>query len=172
MAIGLAATTTINNGFKGIVLFLPFVILGSLLPDVDVQGKSLIKSSKIKTLFAIIILGYLYFNQDNKLAQLGIVMVLAISFIYSKTKHRTLSHSLIGLAMLILPIGLISLHGAYWFGFGYATHLISDSLTVSGVPFFYPLSKKTLGFKICKASGMVDLMIRIASIGIIAYTFI
>ena len=135
LAIGLAATAAINNDFKRIILFVPFTVLGSLIPDIDTEKKSLIKGSKMIILFAAITFLYLYFNQNNKNAQLGIVITLIISFIYSKTKHRTLSHSLLGLSILILPINLISSVGAIWFAFGYATHLIADSLTVSEIPF-------------------------------------
>lgn len=172
IVIGLAATATISNGFKGILLFIPFAVLGSLIPDIDTEKKSLIKSNKIIALFVVITFLYLYFNQNNKNAQLGIASTLIICFVYSRTKHRTLSHSLLGLSILILPISLISSTGSFYFVLGYISHLVSDSITVSGVPFFYPLSKKTFGFKICKSSGTIDLIIRILSIGVIAYSFI
>lgn len=173
LSIGLASATVMaNNNIKGVTIFLPFIILGSLLPDIDCNKKSLIKSSKIITLLAVSIVGYLYLHQNNESAQIGIVSTLIVSMIFSMTKHRSISHSLIGLAILTTCISLINITGAAFFTIGYISHLISDSITVSGIPLFLPFSKKKIGLKICKADGVIDMMLRIGSICIIIYSLL
>lgn len=69
--------------------------------------------------------------------------------------HRNLSHSLLGggLFTLVLgwALGVVRLPNLdisiiqQAFGLGFASHLLSDSLTIEGVPWFYPLDVH-LGF--------------------------
>lgn len=71
------------------------------------------------------------------------------------TTHRTLSHSLLSAIVfgVCMYIGLNSYNlGKYgiYAGFGYLCHLLEDSLTVTGVPYFYPLSKKKFKIPLMK----------------------
>jgi|GEM_PF-1884915 len=75
------------------------------------------------------------------------------------TSHRTWTHSLAGLACLV-PAGLWMMnHGlARWvtgFVIGYVLHLIADFVS-GGVPLFYPLGKKRLGFRLVRTGGWTD----------------
>ena len=75
------------------------------------------------------------------------------------TSHRTWTHSLAGLASLIPEgIGMMN-HGlALWaigFVIGYVLHLIADFVS-GGVPLFYPLGKKRLGFRLVRTGGWTD----------------
>jgi len=65
--------------------------------------------------------------------------------------HRTLTHSwtfVAGLALVLLPI--VALNGELYLMFlaGYASHPILDSMTVTGVQLFYPLSTARCVFPI------------------------
>ena len=72
-------------------------------------------------------------------------------------KHRGITHTLLA---LICSSGALSLMdyrlGLLW-GINYATHLILDSFTTSGVPIIYPISKKHYGFRLFKTRGAEDL---------------
>lgn len=82
-------------------------------------------------------------------------------------KHRTITHSLI--CLLITSIAFLTIDynlGILWL-VNYSLHLLLDSLTLMGVPLFYPFDKKMYGFKFCKTRGSLDY-----SLSLIALTFI
>lgn len=68
---------------------------------------------------------------------------------HSLEGHRNLSHSLIGLVVFILLLwfvlnqvklaNLFVIPVVEGFGAGYLSHLLTDSLTLGGVPWFYPI---------------------------------
>ncbi|BBL79895.1 hypothetical protein RxyAA322_17490 [Rubrobacter xylanophilus] len=69
----------------------------------------------------------------------------ATSFLLARTVgHRTLTHSLPGLALFSLPVWLI-LRGhptlALALVAGYASHLLADALNTRGVPLLWPLGR-------------------------------
>ena len=74
-------------------------------------------------------------------------------------KHRGITHTLLA---LLITTGLFSLYswklGLLW-GLNYFTHLLLDSLTVTGIPLLYPLKKKYYGFKLFKTRGAEDVLI-------------
>jgi inner membrane protein len=81
-------------------------------------------------------------------------------------KHRTITHSL--MCLLLTSIAFLAIDfnlGILWL-VNYSLHLFLDSLTVMGVPLFYPY-KKMYGFKICKTRGSLDY-----GLSLIALTFI
>ena len=62
--------------------------------------------------------------------------------------HRTWTHGLMVMIITtIIASSFSSYIGMIW-GVGYLSHLISDSITRMGVPFFYPFVKKRYGLKI------------------------
>jgi inner membrane protein len=100
--------------------------LGSLLPDLDAS------ESKIKHL---------------KLIGTGFKPFLLPALVVSRTdQHRGLLHSLWGLGMA----GFVVLCAMPWLGLpmgialvlGYASHLITDSATKSGIRLFYPSARR------------------------------
>ena len=74
-------------------------------------------------------------------------------------KHRGPTHSLLALVLFALIVLLITSNWYYTLAFatGYFFHLLMDSLTLSGVPMFWP-SKKRIKGKI-KTTGMVDVAV-------------
>lgn len=97
------------------VWYLPLVVLGSLAPDLD--------------------------NSNSKLKSSIFVKILTLPLII--LGHRTWSHSLLMLGIVLSPIYFVD--SVYWgailaFGVGYASHILGDFLTPKGVPLFYPIS--------------------------------
>jgi inner membrane protein len=93
------------------VLFLVFVLLGSVLPDID-DGHSKIKKAS------------------------GVIGSI-ISFIF---KHRGIFHSLVMVIALFIVLSMWSTYYAFGLCIGYLSHLLSDALTPMGVQFLYPLT--------------------------------
>ena len=75
--------------------------------------------------------------------------------------HRTITHSLLGVLIFAFGVNYIvdffSLPDfiTTFFILGYLSHLLGDVLTISGVPLFYPLSKK-YAIPIVKTGGNME----------------
>jgi inner membrane protein len=74
-------------------------------------------------------------------------------------KHRGITHTALA---LLVTTGLFSLYswrlGLLW-GLNYASHLLLDSLTVTGIPVLYPFKNKYYGFKLFKTRSSEDMVI-------------
>jgi inner membrane protein len=68
-----------------------------------------------------------------------------ISFVLVRTVgHRTLTHSLLGVSLFVLPVWLLlgSLPGLFLaLSAGYASHVFADALNTRGVPLLWPLGR-------------------------------
>lgn len=62
--------------------------------------------------------------------------------------HRTWTHGFLIMIISSLFIGLLNKQMGIIWGIAYLSHLLADSLTKMGVPFFYPFSKKKYGLRI------------------------
>ena len=93
------------------ILFLVFVLLGSVLPDID-DGNSKIKKAS---------------------GVLGSI----VSFMF---KHRGIFHSLIMVIVLFIVMSFWISYYAIGLTIGYLSHLLSDALTPMGIQFLYPFS--------------------------------
>jgi inner membrane protein len=93
------------------ILFLVFVLLGSVLPDID-DGNSKIKKAS---------------------GVLGSI----VSFMF---KHRGIFHSLIMVIVLFIVMSFWNSYYAIGLTIGYLSHLLSDALTPMGIQFLYPFS--------------------------------
>lgn len=85
-------------------------------------------------------------------------------------KHRTITHSLIGLLGSTLFVYYFAPKVALVFGLNYLLHLVADSFTKTGVPYLYPFSKKTYGKKLIvtgKAEDGFILLLALLCISII-----
>lgn len=69
-----------------------------------------------------------------------LALMFAYIGIYPYTKHRTLSHSLLSLAIIgvLAFMGLPNNNIAFYIITGYAVHLLEDTLTNKGIPHLYP----------------------------------
>lgn len=99
---------------------------------------------------------------DYLLSHFGILTIAGI-FIFLGTcifgffsDHRTFTHSLLGLVLLVLSMGMVCLPLALPFGIGYISHIIIDLTNKRGIHLFYPLNK---GFcmDICDSDGSANM---------------
>lgn len=88
--------------------------------------------------------------------------------LYLGIKHRTITHSLLFLLISSVLVGVFNIDMAILWFIAYALHLIADSFTKMGVPFFYPFIKERYGAKLIYASGAEDLFILLVAIYIIS----
>lgn len=98
--------------------------LGSLLPDLDAS------ESKIKHLSISGVKPFLLPSQ----------------IVYNQVGHRSFLHSLIGLTYVAICCAALSAltgrEGAIALLVGYASHLLTDAATKSGIPLLYPRTKR------------------------------
>lgn len=113
-------------------IFLGGSILGSLLPDID--HKSSYIGRRAKTVSKAI----------NKLAGHRKLFhaPLLYMFLYS-----------ISIGMTADRLAIVFINGLF---FGIMSHLILDSLTIGGLPWFYPISKKKVSLAKIKTNSQVE----------------
>ncbi|SET83604.1 inner membrane protein [Natronincola peptidivorans] len=75
-------------------------------------------------------------DADHKSTRVGKVIPLWLFF-----KHRTVTHSIIIILLMVL-VTKINYYVGYGLFIGVSSHILSDLFTVNGCPFFYPLSKE------------------------------
>jgi inner membrane protein len=103
----------------------------ALIPDIDHHNS---KINKICTpIIYIVLLFYLVFYKHLYILISSLLWVI----IAIKSKHRTFTHSLIGLLIFILPF----INSNYFIPviIGYISHLLSDMFTKNGIPLLYPI---------------------------------
>ena len=70
-------------------------------------------------------------------------------------RHRTITHSIIALILTTVPLYLFSdTLGIVWL-LNYTSHLLADSITKMGVPYFYPY-KKYFGVKLIRTGSIEE----------------
>ena len=88
-------------------------------------------------------------------------------------KHRTWTHSILALSISTIILSTFDKSIALFLFVGYSTHLVADSFTKMGVPFFYPFIKENYGLKLCTTGKTTDILIRyIALIAIFYFCYI
>lgn len=92
---------------------------------------------------------------DNKFSRIGHYKLSRIFNFF--VKHRGITHSFTFLFIISFFIFLFFKEILFAFVFGYSSHLLADSLTISGIMPFYPLKKKLKG-KI-KTGGIIENLI-------------
>ena len=93
-------------------------------------------------------IGGLFPDIDHKSSYIG-KRLKPLSFIVSLFGHRKITHSLLFLAILSIPLFYVQNYFFYpWFFFliGCFSHIFYDMLTPAGVPIFYPFFKVRIGF--------------------------
>ncbi|MFT8352725.1 metal-dependent hydrolase [Clostridium saccharoperbutylacetonicum] len=118
--------------------------IGAWLPDIDIKNSSinhLIKRFLVITPFLIV--AAKFFSYRITIETLMVVILALIVFRLSK--HRSLSHSLLG---LIITFFVFQFSGITDFKFiidpfalGFVSHIFLDMLTPEGVELFFPVRK-------------------------------
>jgi len=80
--------------------------------------------------------------------------------------HRKFTHSLIALVFTSFVIKMVSTQIALIWFISFSSHLILDSMTKTGIPWFYPL-KKRYGLRLFTTGKIFDKLIGIFGIGMI-----
>ena len=128
------AGTALLSGTEPAVLAYPVAVVASWLPDVDNPRSKLGNGlSRLKNPTANMVIRPL--SWAFRITSFTLVRTVG---------HRTLTHSLLGLALFALPVWLLL--GNYPDFFyacvaGYASHIVADALNTRGVPLFWPLGK-------------------------------
>lgn len=74
-------------------------------------------------------------------------------------KHRGFTHSFIGALLFSLPVLYFGLEYYFLTIWGYLTHLIADTLTPMGVPWFRPFFKKKYSLDLTKTGSTEEKLI-------------
>jgi len=88
-----------------------------------------------------------------------------------KLKHRSMTHSLIALALVLLVCWYVAPVSVIYVGGGYISHLLADALTPYGVPLLYPLRWR---FRLARfrTGGRVDQLVGVlAALVILLFAF-
>jgi membrane-bound metal-dependent hydrolase YbcI (DUF457 family) len=83
------------------------------------------------------------------------------------TKHRGIFHSFLFLFFLCILFSLFAKEFLIAFAFGYALHLLLDSLTLQGIRFLYPFNLKIRG-KI-KTGGVFETILFFFSLALVFF---
>lgn len=137
LSVGVATVSPVIHMHPKLIIFLPFVILGALLPDVDADY-SLIQSFKFISFYFTMSVLIVLVTHNNLIIASLIIMFVILLILKVCTEHRTAAHSLLFLLIFTACIVPISKLAALYFAIGYFTHLFLDMLTWEGVELFYP----------------------------------
>ena len=134
------------------------------------------------------ILGAVMTDLDNPRAPAARMMPVVARAVSRRFPHRTLLHSFAGLGassgivwglLWLASVAGLPLHGlartlAGFFGWGWLSHLILDTLTKRGVPYFWPLLSDPLWYptleedRLISGDGRWNLIITIGSLALFA----
>ena len=145
--------------------------LGGVLPDVDLKDSTSDKlfDRLMTSLITIIIMGIIinyYFNINlynvikgyNNIYNyiLCISIFITMSYLGSKTSHRSFTHSLLG-AFIYSSIISYSFNDqiVLIFFISYLSHIILDLLNKKGIELLYPL-KIRMSLNLCEVKGTVN----------------
>lgn len=180
-AIGLATGMGVvylvgADSWLDVMAMLTTSFAASLLPDLDAE-ESLLQSMLLPNLsrkvrsmifvgvaILLILLHILVPEIPLWVLLIGIFLMVAVF-----APHRTVTHSLLMVAFLGWTVYQISPTYVWPFVAGYLSHLVADALTVSGVPFFWPVSVKVSAKKIgirIKTGSAADQWIGNVAIGL------
>lgn len=150
-AIGLATGLAISQAIPGSnpLLLGACAGLAALLPDIDHPAAPL----------------------RQKLGTIGDILFFWLP-------HRGLSHTMIAAALVFIVSGIGAVYGLYtspvWFAIsgGYVSHLIADSMTVSGVKLLWPLVDEEIHLPPqLRTGGAIEQLIFVGAMGFIGWLY-
>lgn len=159
------------TSISGLLITIASSSLGSLLPDVDLKDSTTDKlfdrlmTSLITIIIMSIIINYFfninlyniikeYNNIFNYIICISIFIIM--SYLGSKTSHRSFTHSLLGLFIYstILSYSFNNKIVIIFF-ISYLSHIILDLFNMKGITLLYPL-KNRFSLKICESNGTIN----------------
>jgi inner membrane protein len=135
-----------------------FCLLGSLLPDLD-QEYGTIRKPYIALLISAFAF-YVLCKANITFYYIIPLFSIAVLLIFShQSSHRTFTHSLLASLLYTLCILPITIPGSIYFFIGYISHLLADSLTKTGIPFFYPFDESNYGMRVMRVNRLAEKII-------------
>lgn len=150
--------------------------VASLLPDLDAE-ESLLQSMVLPNLsrtvrsviYVTIAFGLFLLYISTPDIPFWVVSIAVFLGLVPFVPHRTVTHSLLMVIYLGWTVHQISPEYVWPFVAGYLSHLIADALTVSGIPFLWPVpikfSANKIGIRI-KTGSAADYWIGNVAIGL------
>ncbi len=149
--------------------------LGGAICDIDCKGTELNReTTKAVTLAIGVIAASLLFDLHigngilayfqrtfDTAAIVGAAVFLACCVWGAFSKHRTFSHSLLGVLLMTLSLSFVCQPLANALCVGMVSHIALDLLNRKGIQLLYPLKKPMLCLKLCDADGTVNSLLMI-----------
>lgn len=130
-------------------------LIGSLLPDIDHPNGTIRRLHSI--ILSMTFIAYVVYKSGFAIYHVVPSICMLILIIYSlRSEHRTFTHSILCSLLYSLCIFPFTIQGSIYFLIGYSSHLLSDSFTKTGTPFFYPFKKKRYGIKLITVGALVE----------------
>jgi len=128
------------------------MLLGSLLPDIDVDGAVISRPGGVFRRF-------MPWGVARVLDGFGMIISKTVNLLFG---HRGFIHApIIGLAFIGYGAA-IAAPFLFWLGWGYFWHILGDALTYGGVPLLSPVSAKKYSFRLCRTRSIRELLLAIA----------
>lgn len=125
------------------MLFFTHVVFAFLLGIISLK---LIDITNIPLFIAFIFIGSIVPDIDNPNSRLGRKLPVISHLIKFTLGHRGIFHSLWPLFLISFLLSSINIEISIGLFIGYLSHLFLDALTISGVRFLYPLKFRIKGF--------------------------
>jgi len=151
--IGLSTTIAFSrlHGIAPSVSELLMMLLGSLLPDIDVDGAVISRPGGIFRRF-------MPWGVARVLDGFGMIISKTVNLLFG---HRGFIHApIIGLSLIVY--GAIASPFCFWLGWGYFWHIACDALTYGGVPLLSPVSSRKYSLKLCRTNSLKELFLAVA----------
>ncbi|MBW4660249.1 MAG: metal-dependent hydrolase [Drouetiella hepatica Uher 2000/2452] len=122
------------------------ILIGSLLPDIDVDGAVITRPGTILGRFIPYGLAKVLDGIASTLAQL-------LNAVFG---HRGFTHAPSLWLGLILWGAIAGKPYIFWLGFSALFHVVGDALTISGIPLLSPVSKKGMGLSFSELAQLLS----------------
>lgn len=173
LATGIAVSiiALMPNDIKSLAVCICGAAIGGTISDIDVAsskprkelntivGISVISIAILIALEAFFHVGiYMMLESQTEIYRviLGIVTLLLLSIYGSTTKHRTYTHSIVGVLTFSGAIWLIFPEISMPFAVAMISHIVLDLFNKKNIKILYPMKKPSVSLKLCKADGRAN----------------
>lgn len=159
------------TSIQGLLITISASTLGSLLPDVDLKDSTTDKlfdrlmTSLITIVIMSILIKYLFNINLYKIIKsynnifnylISICLFIIMSYLGSKTPHRSFTHSILGL-FIYTAILSYSFNNNIIIPYfiSHLSHILLDLFNKKGISLFYPF-KFRISLKLCECNGIIN----------------
>lgn len=172
-AVGMATTLAVMhpNKLEALVLGVPLILIGSIIPDIDCNSDSKTKQYFRKTVLWCVIIALIaifinlgvmkitgvnvrgHLNHNILVKLIGFAIFMCICGFGYNRPHREFTHSFVGVVIFTVPVMLmVGFKMSLYFMFAMLSHVLIDLLNTKGESLLFPLKNKYC-FNVCKASS-------------------